>query len=200
MKRTTIISTAVAAALAAAAIGYGSWATAQPYGPGMMGGQGPGMGWGRGMMGGPGGGYGPGGGTGGPGRADGGGPGGGYGPENCPMYGQGGGPGAGGPGWMRGGPGGGPGGMRGGPGWRQGGPGWGPRWAEQHGDLNLKVDDVKTRLERWLTRQDNPRLKLGEVKEKDANTIEADIVTKDNSLVQRFIVDRHTGVYRRGAS
>ena len=55
---------------------------------------------------------------------------------------------------------------------------------------------MKKRFEGWLTWQGNPRLKVGEVKERDADTIEADIVTKDNSLVQRFAVDRHTGSYR----
>ena len=59
--------------------------------------------------------------------------------------------------------------------------------------LNLTTDDVKSRMERWLAWRGNPRLKVGEVKEKDADTITADIVTKDNSLVERFIVDRHTG-------
>ena len=51
-------------------------------------------------------------------------------------------------------------------------------------------------MERWLAWQGNQRLKLGDVKEKDADTITADVVTKDNSLVQRFVVDRHTGNYR----
>ena len=60
----------------------------------------------------------------------------------------------------------------------------------------LSTDDVKARVERWLTWRGNPRLKVGEVKEKDANTITADVVTKDNSLVQRFDVDRHTGFFR----
>ena len=46
----------------------------------------------------------------------------------------------------------------------------------------------------------NPRLKVGDVKEKDADTITADIVTKDNSLVQRFIINRHTGAYTRDNS
>jgi hypothetical protein len=56
---------------------------------------------------------------------------------------------------------------------------------------------VKSRMESWLARRDNPRLKVGEVKEKDADTITADIVTKDNSVVERFVVDRHTGTYRQ---
>ena len=63
-------------------------------------------------------------------------------------------------------------------------------------NLNVTTDDVKARMERWLTWRGNPRLKVGEVKEKDADTITADIVTKDNSLVERFVVDRHTGIYR----
>ena len=79
--------------------------------------------------------------------------------------------------------------------WFQGGSA-GPGSYGQQGNLNLSTDDVKNQLEGWLTRQGNARLKVGEVKEKDADTIEADIVTKDNSLVQRFAVDRHTGSYR----
>ena len=34
------------------------------------------------------------------------------------------------------------------------------------------------------------------MKEKDADTIVADIVTKDNSLVERFVVNRHNGLFR----
>ena len=45
--------------------------------------------------------------------------------------------------------------------------------------------------------QGNPRLKVGDVKEKDADTITAGIVTKDKEgLVQRFVVNRHNGFYR----
>lgn len=80
------------------------------------------------------------------------------------------------------------------PGFQGGRMGLGP--FSQQGNLNLSTDDVKKRFEGWLTWQGNPRLKVGEVKEKDADTIEADIVTKENSLVQRFAVDRHTGSYR----
>jgi hypothetical protein len=43
----------------------------------------------------------------------------------------------------------------------------------------------------------NPHIKVGSVTEKDTNTITADIVTTDkDALVQRFDVDRRTGVYR----
>jgi len=118
----------------------------------------------------------------------------------CGAFGQDGGPGPGyGPGYhMRGWGGGyGPGMMRG---WRGGyGPGYGPG-GQTNQALNLTTDDVKARIERWLAFRGNPRLKVGEVKEKDADTITADIVTKDNSLVQRFIVDRHTGAFRQDNS
>jgi len=121
----------------------------------------------------------------------GGGPGAGW---NCPAFAQGGGYG---PGYH----------MRGwggyGPGMMQGygyGPGFNRSDAHNNQTLNLTIDDVKSRMERWLAWRGNPRLKLGEVKEKDADTITADIVTKDNSLVQRFIVDRHTGFVRQDNS
>ncbi len=47
--------------------------------------------------------------------------------------------------------------------------------------------------DRRLVWHGNPRLELGDVKESDGNTILADIVTKDGSLVQRLAVDRKTG-------
>jgi hypothetical protein len=43
-----------------------------------------------------------------------------------------------------------------------------------------------------LVRLANKRLKVGDIKA-DNGTITADIVTVDNSLVQRLKVDRHTG-------
>ena len=64
------------------------------------------------------------------------------------------------------------------------------------GNLNLTVDNVKSRMERMLAWRGNPHLKLGDVKEKDADTITADVVTKDNSLVERFDFNRHNGSYR----
>jgi hypothetical protein len=65
----------------------------------------------------------------------------------------------------------------------------------QPSNLNLTVADVKANLERWLAGQGNPRLKIGDVAEKEG-TITADIVTTDNSLVQRLSVDRNSGVVR----
>jgi hypothetical protein len=58
--------------------------------------------------------------------------------------------------------------------------------------MNLSVDDVRGYLDVQLKRLNNKRLKVGDVKSDDAS-ITADIVTIDNSLVQRLKVDRHTG-------
>ena len=58
--------------------------------------------------------------------------------------------------------------------------------------MNLSVEDVRGYLSVQLDRLDNKRLKVGDIKADDG-TITADIVTVDNSLVQRLKVDRHTG-------
>jgi len=135
---------------------------------------------------------------------------GGYGPGYGPGYGHGYMMGRGyGPSAMTGpgyGPGYGPGSMMGYPhGYMMGsgyGGGYGPGYGMQQGynpgsyhhrDLNLSVDDVKTYMQRMIN---NPNLKVGDVKEKNDDTITADVVTKDNSLVQRFEVNRHSGFYQ----
>jgi hypothetical protein len=141
-------------------------------GPGMMGpGYGPGYGMGPGMMG-PG--YGPGYGMG-PGMM--------YGPGYGPGYGM-------GPGMM--GPGYGPGyGM--GPGMM--GPGYGGQYGYQQPQKPLEEKDVKPMLENYLKSARNPNLKLGKIQDK-GNYFEADIVTKDNSLVDKIDVDKNTGWMR----
>ena len=58
--------------------------------------------------------------------------------------------------------------------------------------MNLSVEDVRGYLAVQLDRLNNKRLKVGDIKADDG-TITADIVTVDNSLVQRLKVDRHTG-------
>ena len=58
--------------------------------------------------------------------------------------------------------------------------------------MNLSVDDVRAYLSTRLERLNNKRLKIGDVNSVDG-TITADIVTVDNSLVQRLKVDRHSG-------
>ncbi len=61
---------------------------------------------------------------------------------------------------------------------------------------HLSVEDVRHALEHRLERRGNKRLKLGDVKTTDDDTIVADIVTLDDSLVRRLAVDRHTGRVR----
>ena len=58
---------------------------------------------------------------------------------------------------------------------------------------DLSIGDVRHIMEHRLRWMNNPNLKLGSVEEKDTDTITADIITKDGSLVQRLNVDRHTG-------
>jgi hypothetical protein len=113
----------------------------------------------------------------------------GYGPGYGMMGGYGGGYGMMGPGY-------GPGMMGGyGGGYGPGMMGYGPGYGGQ-GNLNLTTDNVKSYFERMIAIQGNSHLKVGDVKEKDADTIVADVVTKDNSLVERFNVNRHNGFYR----
>lgn len=69
-------------------------------------------------------------------------------------------------------------------------------WGNYQFPTNPSVADVKAYLERWVAAMGNSRLKVGTVKEKDANTIVGEIVTVDGSLVQRYEVDRQSGVYR----
>ena len=59
--------------------------------------------------------------------------------------------------------------------------------------MNLSTEDVRSYLTTQLDGLNNKRLKVGDIKAEDG-TITADIVTLDNSLVQRLKVDRHTGI------
>ncbi len=63
-------------------------------------------------------------------------------------------------------------------------------------DRDLSADDVRAHLEQSLKRHGNTRLKVGDVTETDDDIIIADIVTLDDSLVQRMEIDRHTGSMR----
>jgi hypothetical protein len=58
--------------------------------------------------------------------------------------------------------------------------------------MNLSVEDVRSYLALQLDRLNNKRLKIGNVTA-DGETISAEIVTVDNSLVQRLKIDRRTG-------
>lgn len=61
--------------------------------------------------------------------------------------------------------------------------------------MSLSVEDVRYYLTSQLERLKNKRLKLGDVTAEDGS-ITADIVTVENSLVQRLKVDRHTGLIK----
>lgn len=58
---------------------------------------------------------------------------------------------------------------------------------------DLTVEGVTKLLEQRLSHMGNKRLKVGEVTVKDDDTITAEIVTIDDSLVQKMEFDRNTG-------
>jgi hypothetical protein len=71
----------------------------------------------------------------------------------------------------------------------------GSGYATPQPSINLSVNDVKAYLDRWVA--GNPNIQVANVVEQDANTITADILTKDKGgLVQRYTFDRRTGFYR----
>lgn len=56
---------------------------------------------------------------------------------------------------------------------------------------------VKNYFDRWLASQSDSRLKVSDVKEKVADTVVIDIVTKGNALAQRFVVNRQNDCSQR---
>lgn len=64
-------------------------------------------------------------------------------------------------------------------------------------DRKLTVASVRTVLSARLAMGGNPRLTLGEVTARDADTIIAEVVTVDKALVDRFSVNRKTGRFTR---
>jgi hypothetical protein len=104
---------------------------------------------------------------------------------DCPCYGRWMGPG------MMGGYGMGPGMMWG---W---GPGYGPQYPQRYQQYPqtqkpLEEKDAKEIAENYLRNMRNPNLKLGKMKDA-GSAFEADIVTKDNSLVDKVLIDKNTG-------
>ena len=59
----------------------------------------------------------------------------------------------------------------------------------------LEEKDAKEILENYIKNMRNPNLKLGKVRD-TGNAFEAEIVKKDNSLVDKIIVDKMTGWMR----
>jgi hypothetical protein len=60
----------------------------------------------------------------------------------------------------------------------------------------LDASEVKRIIDGRLAWRGNKRLKVGTVTEKDDNTVIAEVVTVDGSLVAKFAVDRTTGRMR----
>ena len=73
------------------------------------------------------------------------------------------------------------------------GPGYGPQYQQPQKPLEEK--DAKGILENYLRSRRNPNLTLGKITERD-NYFESEILTKDNSLVDKIIVDKYSGWMR----
>ena len=98
-------------------------------------------------------------------------------------------------------------GMRGGQGYGYGmgpgmmgpGYGYGPNqqypYAQQQPQKPIDKDQAKSIVENYLKSTGNPNLKLGAVKDEGQN-FEADVVTKDNSLADKILIDKNTGWMR----
>lgn len=69
----------------------------------------------------------------------------------------------------------------------------GPQYQQPQKPLAEK--DVKAMLENYVQSTRNPNLKVGKIVEKDAY-FEAEILTKDNALVDKILVDKNTGWMR----
>jgi len=73
------------------------------------------------------------------------------------------------------------------------GQGYGPQYQQERKPLTEK--DVKAMVENYVQSTRNPNLKLGKITDKD-QYFEAEIVTKNDSLVDKILVDKQTGWMR----
>jgi hypothetical protein len=71
----------------------------------------------------------------------------------------------------------------------------GPQSQYQQQGKPLTEKDVKTMVENYIQSTRNPNLKLGKITDKD-HYFEAEILTKDNALVDKIVVDKQTGWMR----
>ena len=60
---------------------------------------------------------------------------------------------------------------------------------------NVDREDATRIFEDYLNSRHNPNLKLGKIKDEGSN-FEADLLTKDNSLIDKLLVDKDTGRMR----
>ena len=73
------------------------------------------------------------------------------------------------------------------------GQGYGPGMMGAAGNREVTEDDVRGFLDRQLEMHGLKRLKVGSVETSDDKVFKADIVTKEDSLVMRVVVDRRSG-------
>jgi len=73
------------------------------------------------------------------------------------------------------------------------GQGYGPGMMGAAGNREVTEDDVRGFLDRQLEMHGLKRLKVGSVDTSDDKVFKADIVTKEDSLVMRVVVDRRSG-------
>jgi hypothetical protein len=62
--------------------------------------------------------------------------------------------------------------------------------------MHLSPDDVRAFLEHHIAAHDLQHINVGDVAQTDADTITADLVTKNGSLALRLAVDPHTGAVK----
>jgi hypothetical protein len=72
--------------------------------------------------------------------------------------------------------------------------GYGPQYPQESKPLMER--DVRQMVENYIQYTRNPNLKVGKIAEKDNYYFEAEILTKDNSLVDKILVDKQTGWVR----
>jgi len=80
-----------------------------------------------------------------------------------------------------------------GPGMMCPGYGYGPQY--QQVQKSLEEKDAKAILENYLRSTRNPNLKLGKIEDR-GNFFEGEILTKNDSLVDKILVDKNTGWIR----
>jgi hypothetical protein len=86
-----------------------------------------------------------------------------------------------------------------GPGWGMGmNPSWSDRENPQHMNRHmgpLEKEDAAEIVENYIQSTRNPNLKAGKI-EDTGNAFKAQIVTKDNSLVEEVLIDKRSGYMR----
>jgi hypothetical protein len=70
-----------------------------------------------------------------------------------------------------------------------------PNGGQQQPQQPLDKAQARSMVENYLQSTGNPNLKLGKLTD-DGSSFEADIVTKNNSLVDKILVDKNSGAMR----